>query len=316
MTRRIPPLNALRAFEAAGRHLSFAKAAEELNVTPAAVSHQVKALEELLGVPLFRRMTRGVALTDEGRAYLPGLTEGFDKLAEASARIARSGLAGRLAISAIPSFAMRWLLPRLADFRARFPDLDVEVQASVQQVDFGRDEVDVGLRYGRGNWPGQHWELFLKETVFPVCSPLLLAGPQPLAAPSDLKRFTLLHDSEVTWSDSWMAWPRWLALLDAEGVDARRGPRFSDSTMMLEACAAGHGVAIGRESLCEADFAQGRLVRLFGLERPADYDYYFVCSPGTVDRPKIAAFRSWLFEKAAAVRRPDSARPEGGGGDA
>jgi LysR family glycine cleavage system transcriptional activator len=306
MTRRLPPLNALRAFEAAGRHLSFSRAAAELNVTPAAVSHQVKALEDLLGVPLFRRLTRGVALTDEGRAYLPGLIEGFDKLAGASARIARHGLAGRLVVSAIPSFAMRWLLPRLADFRQRYPDLDLEVQSSTQHVDFGRDAVDVGLRYGRGDWPGQHVELFLEETVFPVCSPRLLEGPHPLDGPAALKHHTLLHDSEITWEGSWMAWPLWLELLGARDANAARGPRFSDSTMMLEACAAGEGVAIGRESLCEADLARGRLVRLFGLERPADYDYYFVCLPGTVDRPKIAAFRSWLFARAAKARPPAS----------
>jgi LysR family glycine cleavage system transcriptional activator len=310
MTRRLPPLNALRAFEAAGRHLSFSRAAAELNVTPAAVSHQVKALEDLLGVPLFRRMTRGVALTDEGKAYLPGLVEGFDRLAGASARIARHGMAGRLVVSAIPSFAMRWLLPRLPDFRHRYPDLDLEVQSSSVHVDFGRDEVDVGLRYGRGGWPGQHCELFLKETVFPVCSPRLLEGPHPLDGPEALKHHTLLHDSEVTWPDSWMAWPPWLDHLGVRDARADRGPRFSDSTMLLEACAAGEGVAIGRDSLCGADLAAGRLVRLFGEEKPADYDYYFVCLPGTVDRPKIAAFRSWLFGQAAATTAPDR-RPAG-----
>ena len=308
MTRRLPPLNALRAFEAAARHLSFSRAAAELCVTPAAVSHQVKGLEDLLGVALFRRLTRGVALTDEGRAYLPGLTEGFDRLAEASARIARHGLAGRLVVSAIPSFAMRWLLPRLADFRQRYQDLDMDVDATIQRVDFGRDDVDIALRYGRGQWSDVHCELFLKETVFPVCSPKLLEGSAALRTPDDLKRQTLLHDSQIKTDESWMGWPSWLALLNARDVDAERGPRFSDSTMMLEACAAGHGVAIGRRSLCEADLAQGRLVRLFGLERLADYDYYFVCRPGTVDRPKIAAFRSWLFEMAAAFGAPP--RPE------
>lgn len=319
MTRRLPPLNALRAFEAAARHLSFSQAAAELSVTPAAVSHQVKGLENLLGVPLFRRLTRGVALTDEGRAYLPGLTEGFDRLAEASARIARHGLAGRLVVSAIPSFAMRWLLPRLADFRQRYQDLDMDVEATIQRVDFGRDDVDIALRYGRGDWPNVHWELFLNETVFPVCSPKLLEGAATLRTPGDLKHHTLLHDSQIKHhtllhdgqikiNESWMGWPSWLALLDVEDVDTERGPRFSDSTMMLEACAAGHGVAIGRRSLCEADLAQGRLVRLFGIERPANFDYYFVCRPGTVDRPKIAAFRGWLFEMAAAFGAP--AKPD------
>ena len=302
MTRRLPPLNSLRAFEAAGRHLSFSRAAKELCVTPAAVSHQVKALEDLLGVPLFRRMTRGVMLTDEGRAYLPGVTEGLDRLAEASGRIARQGLAGRLVVSAIPSFAMRWLLPRLPDFHERYRDLDMDVEATVQRVDFGRDDVDIALRYGRGGWSTVHAEVFLQETVFPVCSPKLLSGLDALRTPADLKHQTLLHDSQIKTDESWIAWTRWLDLFGVDGVDVERGPRFSDSTMMLEACAAGHGVAIGRESLCEADLAQGRLVRLFGVEKPADYDYYFVCAAGMVDRPKIAAFRGWLFEMAATCR--------------
>jgi len=298
MARRLPPLNALRAFEAAARHASFAKAAAELHVTPAAVSHQIKALEAILEVPLFRRLPRGLVLTEAGRAYLPGLSDGLDRLAQATERLMARGRAGRLTVSVLPSFATRWLVPRLADFRRRHPDLDVHVDASTERIDFARSEVDVGLRYGRGGWPGLRAEVFLTEDVYPVCSPALRDGDPPLDEPADLRRHTLLHDSVVNADEPWIGWAPWLRLFGLDDIDPDRGPSFSDSNMLMEACAAGQGVAIGRDSLIEEPLAAGRLVRPFPHSRLADYRYYLVGPPAAFDKPKVQLFRDWLFEMA------------------
>ncbi len=305
MPRHLPPLNALRAFEAAARHLSFTKAAEELHVTPAAISHQVKALEEQLGLPLFRRLTRGLALTDEGRFYLPRLTEAFDRLAEATAQVRPRGLTGTLTVSVLNSFATRWLLPRLTDFRMRYPDLDVAIHASAARVDFQRDDVDVGIRYGRGRWPGLRAELVLTDQTFPVCSPARLAGPPPLRDIADLRRQVLLHEGEARPDESWVTWEPWIERLGLTDMDWRRGPRFTDASMMMQACIDGLGVAIGRSSLIGQDLAAGRLVRPFPLSHPADYAYWLVCPAAWAERPKIRAFRNWLAEQAAAAAGSD-----------
>lgn len=299
MARRLPPLNALRAFEAAARHGSFTLAAEELHVTPAAISHQVKALEAQLGLPLFRRLTRGLVLTDAGRAYLPELTEGLDRLARATERLFGHGIAGTLTVSVLPSFATRWLVPRLSGFRARHPELDVVVHASQDSVDFRRQDVDVAIRYGRGRYRGLHAKLVLTEETFPVCSPALLSGPVPLRAPDDLRRQVLLHEGQPCSDEHWITWEPWIALLDLAGFDWRRGPRFTDAHMLLQACLGGQGVAIGRSVLIAEDLAAGRLVRPFAVGHPADYSYHLVCPPAAVDQPKVAAFRDWLLEEAA-----------------
>ncbi len=304
MVRRLPPLNALRAFEAAARHRSIAKAAEELHVTPAAISHQVKALEEHLGLALFRRLTRGLALTDEGRAYLPALSAALDQIAEATARLHPRGPAGTITVSVLNSFATRWLLPRLSDFRAQYPDLDVTVHASPLIVNFQRDEVDVAIRYGRGQWPGLHAELVLTEEVFPVCSPRLLAGPYPLRTPADLRHQVLLHEGDPTAGENWVTWEPWIARFGLTDMDWQRGPRFTDGAMMVQACLAGLGVAIGRTALVEDELAAGRLVRPFSDSHSADYAYYLVCPQAWCDRPKIRLFRDWLLEQAA--RRPSA----------
>ncbi len=300
MHRRLPPLNALRAFEAAARHLSFTKAADELNVTPAAISHQVKSLEAYLGLPLFRRLTRGLALTDQGAALLPDLTAALDRMAAATARVVSEELSGTIKVSCLPSFAMRWLVPRLSDLRDRLPTLDVDVQARWELVDFRRDDVDAAIRYGIGGWPDLHWELLLTESIFPVCSPALLDGPNPLKAPEDLRRHTLLHDTMVTTDERWYTWAPWIGWLGLEDIDLSRGPRFSDSNMMLQAAIDGQGVALGRTAIVADELADGRLVKPFDVERPADYAYYFVCPKDAVDRPRIRAFRDWLFGMAEA----------------
>lgn len=295
--RRLPPLNSIRAFEAAARHLSFTRAARELNVTQSAVSHQIKALEARLGVPLFRRLNRALLLTDEGQAYLPAVRDALDRLAEATERLLVGETSGTLTVSVMPSFAARWLVPRLARFRDLHPDIDVRLSASDKLVDFARDDVDVAIRYGRGTYPSLHVTRLLGEDVFPVCSPALRDGDPPLRRLADLARHTLLHDIV---DDICPDWPTWLRLMGADGIDTSRGPVFSDSSMLLQAAVDGQGVALGRSALAAADLEAGRLVKPFDVRTPLDVAYYLVCPRSTAERPKIAAFRAWLLAEADA----------------
>lgn len=304
MARRLPPLNALRAFEAAARRLSFVDAADELAVTPAAISHQVKALEAHLGLALFQRLPRGLVLTEQGRGLAPQLSRGFDRLAEAVARTRADGAQAVVTVTVLPSFAVRWLLPRLAAFRRLNPGIEIEVRAQPQVLDFRRERVDVGLRYGRGIWPGLYVERFLGDEVFPVCSPALLDGPNPLRRPEDLRHHTLIHDVLTGTDEPWATWAQWLQHFGLDDVDPRRGPRYSDSHMMLEAAAAGEGVAIGRSSIMADDLSGGRLVRPFPDSRAADYAYHFLCRSDAIDRPAVRAFRDWLIATAGEGGRP------------
>jgi LysR family glycine cleavage system transcriptional activator len=303
MARRLPPLNALRAFEAAARHLSFTKAAEELAVTPAAISHQVKALEEFYGVPLFRRLTRALLLTDAGQAALPLLREGFDLLAAAAERLQAQQQTNVLTISVAPSFGAKWLVPRLDRFRAACPDIDVRIDANDKLVDFARQGVDMGLRFGRGDYPGMRTDLLFsaeQTTVSPVCSPKLLEGPNPLCVPGDLQHHTLLHldwDPEV---DAVPNWRMWLLAAGLDDIDPNRGPRFSMITMVLQAAIEGHGVALAEDVIAANDVEAGRLVRPFelSLSDPMNFAYYIVSPEATADHPKIAAFRDWVLAEA------------------
>ena len=303
MGRRLPPLNAVRAFEAAARHLSFTKAAEELNVTQAAVSHQVKALEERLQVPLFRRLNRGLVLTGAGASYLRELEDILDRLEQATERLRTSEATGVLTVSTSTSFAAKWLVPRLQRFRERRPDIDVRIDANDALTDFRRDDVDLAIRYGRGVYPGLASALLLQDIVFPVCSPKLLEGVQPLQEPSDLKHFTLLHDQGVV--EDWRTWLRTAGVKD---VDPTRGPVFSHSAMLIEAAIAGQGVALARRSMVARDLREGRLVQPFSLSLKSEFFYWVVCPEATADKPKIAEFRAWLLEEAAAESGDGAAR--------
>jgi LysR family transcriptional regulator, glycine cleavage system transcriptional activator len=299
--RRLPPLNALRAFEAAARHLSFTKAAEELHVTQAAISHQIKALEAWFGQPLFRRRNRSLLLTDPGQAYLPAVRDAFDSLNQATQRLFRRDHAGPLTISVFASFAAVWLVPRLGRFADRHPDIDVRIAASDVLVDFDQDdEVDLGIRYGRGDWPGLKVERFLTEELFVVCSPRLLNGPNGLRALQDLNNQTFLHDQMRT---DWAMWMRHAGL----DFKPKRNLGFSHTNMVIQAAIDGLGVALGRRVLVEDDLAAGRLVKPFDLSLHAEFAYYLVCPPQCVDRPKIKAFRDWVFEEAA---RSPMAKPK------
>lgn len=306
MARRLPPLNALRAFESAARHLSFTKAAGELNVTPAAISHQVKSLEEILGLELFHRLTRGLSLTEAGRGYLPALTETFDRLVTATEGLRGQEVSGRLIITTMPSLADRWLIHRIGDFHRRYPEVDIVLRAEERRVDFIREEIDVGIRYGRGEWRGLRSTWLMDEQVFPVCAPSLMNGPKPIRKLSDLRHHSLLHDFGAHATEPWLNWDVWFREAGLTDIDASRGLHFSNTALILKAAIAGEGVALGRSALLENDLRAGRLVRPMQATRPADYGYYIVSPEATADLPKIAAFRSWILESA---RRSGHAEP-------
>ena len=302
----LPSLNGLRAFEATARRGSIKAAAAELFVTPGAVSQQVKALEEALGVVLFHRRGGGLQLTAAGATLFPVLREAFEAIAGALQRLQGRERAGPLTVSVAPSFASKWLVPRLGRFRDQHPQIDVRISATLQLADFARDDVDVAIRLGSGRYPGLRSDLLFSDPVFPVCSPALARGTPPLRRPEDLVRHTLLHD------DSYDDWQAWLQLQGVKGVAVRRGPVFSDSAITLQAAIGGQGVALARGELVAQDLHDGRLVRLFGLSMPYRFAYYLVSPPGAAEWPKVAAFREWMIEEVARYRvhHPAEGGPE------
>ncbi len=302
----LPPLNAIRAFEAAARHLSIARAAEELSVTPAAVSHQIKALEERLGQPLFRRLPRGLALTEAGRSYLPGLTEGFDRIRRATDRLLSETVGGRLVISALPSFAMGWLTPRLGDFRRRHPDIDLVVLAERRNVDLARDPVDLAIRYTHAAPHGLAGEVLLHEQLFVVCAPRLMNAEPPVTTPADLIHHTLLHDEDagVHGFKNNLTWYSWLAPHGLSLDQIERGLRFNDTNLIHEAALRGFGFAIGRNVLIDDYLAAGRLVRPFPEVRKADQHYLALTLPERNGETLIQIFLRWLRDQAAVTGAP------------
>jgi LysR family transcriptional regulator, glycine cleavage system transcriptional activator len=298
MSRRLPPLNALRAFEAAARHLSVSKAAEELHVTPAAISHQVKGLEEWLGVQLFRRLNRQILLTDAGQTCLKGLREGFDQLADTVAKVQVVPSGGPLTVTVAPSFASKWLVPRLDRFRRRHPDIDLRIDASTALADFARDGIDIAIRFGPGRYPGLRVDRLLTEEMSPVCSPALLRGANPLRRPEDLRHYSLLHIDLPMQGDAQPTWEMWLLAAGVRDVDWTRGPRFTNSSMAIEMALAGEGVVLGSNVLVADDLAAGRLVKPFAVNLAVDFAYFVASPESMADRPKVAAFREWVTEEA------------------
>ena len=296
MTQRLPPLNALRAFEAAGRHLSFTKAAEELHVTPAAVGHQVKVLEDYLGVQLFRRLTRAIALTDAGQDLLPGLRDGFVRIEEAVERLRGLEERGVLNVSAAQSLMAKWLVPRLDRFHKAYPDIDLRIFSTGRLVDFARDDVDVAVRYGLGHWPGLRVDLLRTEEMFPVCSPALLEGPHPLKTPDDLRHHVLLQEGTPIFD-----WRMWLLAAGIDDIDPTRGPSFSHAHLLYQAAIVGQGVAIGATPMVDDDLAAGRLVKPFELTISVDWAFYVVCLEKRQDEPNIVALRDWLLAEAGGA---------------
>ncbi|HET6336049.1 MAG TPA: transcriptional regulator GcvA [Polyangiales bacterium] len=296
MQRKLPPLGSLHAFEAAARRLSFKAAAEELHVTPGAISQQIKLLEDRLGLAVFVRRSRAIELTEAGRMLLAPTQHAFRLLADAMVRVQETVSTKVLTVSMLPSFATLWFVPRLGSFRARCPDVDVRISATPKLADFERDDVDVVIRCGLGHYPGLHVEHLLTEVLFPVCSPALLRGPIPLAEPADLTHHTLLHD------ELRQEWPLWLSAVGIEGVDASRGPCFSLWDLALRAAVGGQGVALGRSTLVTQYLQSGELVCPFEISSPSEFGYYFLCMPERLGEPKIAAFRDWLREELAATQ--------------
>jgi LysR family transcriptional regulator, glycine cleavage system transcriptional activator len=292
MTARLPSLNGLRAFEAAARHLSFTLAAVELNVTQTAISHQIRRLEEELGIRLFIRQNRALALTPEAREYLPGIRAAFNDLRLATDRLLRKDDDKVLTISTLASLAAKWLLPRLTDFQEAHPGIDVRITTSTSLVDFQRDDVDAAIRYGRGQWPGLRADWLMADELFPVCSPSLLRGDKPLQRPEDLTGYPLLHTSNAN-SDDWRLW------LTAAGlpVDISKQPgiTFDMIFMTIQAAIDGIGVAMGRTSYVQDDITKGRLVVPFKIALPADAGFYLVSPEGRREAPKLAAFRQWII---------------------
>jgi LysR family glycine cleavage system transcriptional activator len=313
MAERLPPLNALKAFESAARHLSFKRAAQELNVTPAAISHQIKALEDNLGVALFHRRGRGLALTPAAHAAMPRLSEGFDTLAEAVARMRPQPDSGQLTVSVAPSFAARWLMPRLHRFFAAQPDLDVRITARTRllnkrgqdnaveraTVENWLEDSDVAILYGHGDYAGFRFDKLFALTLAPICNAQLVHGENPLQRPQDLQFHTLVHDDTGVLFDGVSFWDVWLKAAGVEGVDTHRGSHFSQPVLALEAASDALGVVATLPVLAAAELAVGRLILPFALQVPLQSAYYLVCPESSLQRSAVAAFRDWLLAEAA-----------------
>lgn len=294
----MPPLNALRVFDAAARHLSFTKAAEELYVTQAAISHQIKGLENFLGMKLFRRRNRSLLLTEEGLNYYLDIKEIFSSLREATRKLQAFRAKGALTVSLLPSFAIQWLVPRLSSFNHVYPDIDVRIQAVDHEGDKMADDVDVAIFYGYGNWPGLKTDRLYAEYLIPVCAPALLAGRYPLKKPQDLIHHTLLHDSSRR---DWQAYARQLSLQDI--INVEQGPIFSHSAMVIQAAIHGQGIALINNVMTKNELDSGRLVCPFNDVLVSKKAFYLVCHDNQAELSKIAAFRQWILAKAASEQQ-------------
>ncbi len=292
MDLRLPPMQALRAFEAAATQGSLTKAAEALHLTHGAISHQIKALEADLGVRLVERAGRGIRLTDEGERFAHRVRAAFAELAAAVREMTDHTNPRLLRVSVLPSFAARWMLPRMQRFLAAHPEIDLDVRANLALADFHREDTDVAIRYGFGDWPGLAAEFLFDEIVFPVCSPRYANGKLP-ARPADLARHVLLRsDSEF--------WKPWFEAAGLDWAEPVRGPMFNDSSHLLQAAADGQGIALARSALLGHDLRNGVLVRLFDIVVPAPRKYFLVYPPRLASAPKVAAFRQWVREEVGA----------------
>ena len=315
MTYRLPPLNALRAFEAAARHLSFKDAGEELSVTPTAISHQIKGLEEYLGFPLFHRLTRALELTREGRAMLPKFREGLECSAAAIENTRLHEAGGRLLVTSPPAFLTRWLMRHLPKFTAAHPEIQLHMAASLETIDardasgasglagidVRDDETEVFIRFGRGHYDGCRSDRLFAPAYVVVCSPRLLFGMRPLHTPGDLRRHNLLHDESILELMDRPTWAEWLQVAEVSGIDANAGTHFSDPGLVLSAAIDGVGVALASKPLVEAEVAAGRLVVPFDIVIRRTQAYYLVVPEAVADRPIVSAFRHWLRGESAKV---------------
>ncbi|TPH12539.1 transcriptional regulator GcvA [Litorilituus lipolyticus] len=299
MANRLPPLNALRAFEASARQLSFTRAAEELFVTQAAISHQIKSLEEHLGIKLFMRKNRALLLTDEGQSYFLDIKDIFNSINEATERLLARGAKGAITVSSQASFAIQWLVPRLTAFNALHPEIDVRIKAVDQAENSLTEDVDVAIYYGRGSWPNIHADKLHTEYLIPVCSPLLMQensvnGKPALLSLDDLAHHTLLHDT------SRKDWKRWFKQVGVKGVNVNHGPIFSHSAMVVQAALHGQGVALAYSVLAKPDIDSGRLVCPFNDVLVSKNAYFIVCRENQKELGKIEAFREWMLDMVAS----------------
>src|SRR6476661_2451531 len=292
MPRRLPQLSALRAFEAAARHVSFTRAAEELSVTQGAVSHQVKALESELGIKFFNRERQRLSITEAGRDYLAVVRDALHRIANGTERLVQRQSSGMLTVSTSPDFAAKWLVHRLGRFAEVHPDIDLRVSATMHHVDFAREEVDLAVRHGDGNWAGLDVVRLCSEQLFPVCAPKLVSGRNRIAKASDLLKFPLLRLDDST------TWMRWFA---AAGVTdpVAHGPVMNRVSMLIDAAVDGQGVALARTALAAWDLINGRLVKPIDVSLRMSNTYWIVCPKVTASVPKIATFRNWLLAEAA-----------------
>lgn len=293
MAARLPPLNALRAFEASARHLSFTRAAEELFVTQAAISHQIKSLEEHLGIKLFMRKNRALLLSEEGQSYYLDIKDVFNSLHEATEKLLARGAKGAITVSLQPSFAIQWLVPRLSDFNELHPDIDVRIKAVDQPDNSLTEDVDIAIYYGRGRWPNIHAQQLHTEYLIPVCSPLLLTGKKPLNDVDDLKQHILLHDT------SRRDWKRWVKQVNVKGINVNHGPIFSHSSMVLQAAIHGQGIALANSFLAKPDIDAGRLVCPFTEVLVSKNAHYLVYREQQAELGKIEAFNQWMLDTVA-----------------
>jgi LysR family glycine cleavage system transcriptional activator len=292
MLRSLPPLNALKAFEAAARSESFTRAAEELNVTQGAVSHQVKALEGILGLKLFNRERQRLVITEAGREYLAVVRDALDRIAVGTERLVQRQTSGVLTVSTSPDFAAKWLVNRLGRFAEAHPDIDLRVSATIQQVDFAREDVDLAVRHGDGHWAGLDAVRLCSEQLFPVCAPKLISGRNRITKAADLLKFPLLR------LEDWKNWSRWF---EAAGVTATPvpGPTLNRASMLIDAAVDGQGIALARTALAAWDLINGRLVKPVDVSLRLSNTYWIVCPKATSVLPKITAFREWLLAEAA-----------------
>jgi LysR family transcriptional regulator, glycine cleavage system transcriptional activator len=289
MGRRLPPLNSLKCFEAAGRLLSFTDAASELNVTQAAISHQIKVIENFLGVKLFDRYPRRLSLTEQGKTLLPEVIEAFDQVSNAVAAINKGRFSNVLSVRLAPSFAAKWLSPRLKYFWLQYPEIDLRLYHAHAAVDFEREEIDIAVTYGKGDWPDVVVEKLLSLDFFPVCAPAFLHKDKPLNRIENLRYYALLHDADYEcWSD-------WLALAGVDGVDVNRGTVIDDTNVLIQAAIDGQGVALGSTTFVEDLIESGRLVKPFDISLVNDFAYYVVYPEAHLKNPAVRAFKDWLL---------------------
>jgi len=287
--RRLPPLNSLKCFEAAGRLLSFTDAARELNVTQAAVSHQIKVIEDFLGVALFDRYPRRLTLTVQGKALLPEVIEAFDRVSFAVAAINREQFSNVLSVRLAPSFAAKWLSPRLKYFWLQYPEIDLRLYHAHPAVDFEREAIDIAVTYGKGDWPGVVSDKLLSLDFFPVCSPAFLNNDKPLTDIENLRYYALLHDA------NYECWRDWLKFAGIDDVDASHGTIIDDTNVLIQAAIDGQGIALGSTTFVADLLESKRLIKPFDISLVNESAYHVVYPAANLKNPAVRAFRDWLL---------------------